>query len=645
MNRTLLVIAVVVGAGAAMLAGQPAPAPGELTYEIRLIERPVGFERVRITKETYGQRLESQFDIVDRGTPIAVKALFMAGPDFAPLAAEIIGKTYRFVNVDLSVLVENGRASIRHRGQSSATPVSGPFFIARGYAPLAARAWLIKYWESLKRPQTIRGLPEDSNDAIRIAFRGEDRVQAGGRDIRLRRYSVDGVVWGREAVWIDDDDRLAAIVTRIHILPMEAIRTDLKEAFDVLQAAAVADRMKDLEEMRAAATPLAQGTYAIVGARVLSGAGPPIDNATLVVRDGRIEAVGPAASTTVPSGARTFQAKGNVIIPGLWDMHAHAANIEWAPAYLAAGVTTVRDMGGETRYLTAFRDAIAGDRGLGPRLLLAGLVDGAGDPGFGTTIAGSADEGRAVVDRFRGAGFQQVKLYTLLAPDVVSAIAARAHEAGMTVTGHVPRALSAAQGVERGMDHIAHLPVRLAQTAESKALIAALAKRRTVVDPTLSWSELTGRDVKTPIDRLDPSIDRLPRPLLENYRSVLNEKPVLMNAALEAVKAMHDAGVPVVVGTDGALPGLSVLKEIELFFYAGLTAQQAIDAATRVPAAAMGLLAETGTIEAGKRADFVVLDADPLIDITNIRATRGVAVGGRLYNREQLAALAGFRAR
>ncbi len=645
MNRTLTAIAVLVSAVTAMLAGQPAPAPGELTYEIRLIERPVGFDRVRITKESYGHRLESHFDILDRGTPIKVDSTFMAGPDFTPRAAEIIGKTYRFVNVDLSVLIENGRASIRHRGQTSAVQAAGPFFVARGYAPLAARAWLIKYWESLKRPQTIRALPEDANDAIRIAFRGGDRVTAGGRDVRLRRYSVDGVVWGREAVWIDEDDRLAAIVTRIHILPMEAIRTDLTEAFDVLQASAVADRMKDLEAMRAATTPLAQGTYAIVGARVVSGAGPAIDNAVVVVRDGRIEAVGPAASTAVPSGARTFQAKGNVIIPGLWDMHAHAANIEWAPAYLASGVTTVRDMGGETRYLTALRDTTAGDRGLGPRFLLAGLVDGPGDTGFGTTVAATADEGRAVVDRFRSAGFQQVKLYSLLAPDVVSAITARAHEAGMTVTGHVPRSLSTAQGVERGMDQIAHLPVRLAKSAEGQALIATLAKRGTVVDPTLSWSELTGRDVKTPIDRLDPSVDRLPRPLLANYRSVINERPALMIPALEAVKAMHDAGVRVVVGTDGAMPGLSVLKEIELFFHAGLTAQQAIDAATRVPAAAMGMLADTGTIEAGKRADFVVLESDPLIDITNLRTIRGVAVGGRLYARDALAALAGFRVR
>src|SRR5262245_47001833 len=104
MSRTLTTIAVLLIAVTVILAGQSAPAPGELTYEIRLIERPVGFDRVRITKESYGQRLESHFDILDRGTPIKVDSTFIVGPDLTPRAAEIVGKTYRFVNVDMSVL-------------------------------------------------------------------------------------------------------------------------------------------------------------------------------------------------------------------------------------------------------------------------------------------------------------------------------------------------------------------------------------------------------------------------------------------------------------------------------------------------------------------------------------------------------------
>jgi len=324
-------------------------------------------------------------------------------------------------------------------------------------------------------------------------------------------------------------------------------------------------------------------------------------------------------------------------------MHAHASNIEWAPAYLAAGVTTVRDMGGETRYLTAFRDVLDDGRGLGPRLLLAGLVDGPDDEGFGATIAATADEARAVVDRFRAAGFHQMKLYTLLAPDVVSAITSRAHAAGMTVTGHVPRALTAEQGVERGMDQIAHLPIRGdAHSPENRRLIAALAAHHTVVDPTLSWTELLGRGPETALEAIEPAAARLPKPLAENYRSVTNANGAAMTRPLEAVKAMHDAGVSLVVGTDGAVPGLSVLREIELFVQAGLTPQQAIDAATRVPAQVMGMLKDTGTIEAGKRADLLVIEGNPLADISSLRRGRWVAIGGRLYAAPAIAQQAGF---
>ena len=141
----------------AILAGeQPANPLSEMTYEIRLIERPVGFERDRITGDAAGQRLESRLDIVDRGTPMKVESTFTVGSDLTPRAVEVTGKTYRFVNVDLSVLVENGRASIRTAAGTSSAAVTEPFFVARGYAPLAARAWLVRYWETHGRPRLLR---------------------------------------------------------------------------------------------------------------------------------------------------------------------------------------------------------------------------------------------------------------------------------------------------------------------------------------------------------------------------------------------------------------------------------------------------------------------------------------------------------
>ena len=129
-------------------------------------------------------------------------------------------------------------------------------------------------------------------------------MRAGGRTIRLRRYSVDGVVWGRETVWLDDAGRFAAIVTRVHILPLEGVRDDLKEALPALQQAAVRDRMADLAAWRKRTVPVAEGRYAITGARLIDGAGgAPIDNGVMVVNAGRITAIGPRGGVAIPAAS------------------------------------------------------------------------------------------------------------------------------------------------------------------------------------------------------------------------------------------------------------------------------------------------------------------------------------------------------
>jgi len=323
-------------------------------------------------------------------------------------------------------------------------------------------------------------------------------------------------------------------------------------------------------------------------------------------------------------------------------MHGHLSQIEWGPAYLAVGVTSARDMGGETMFLTAFRDAVASGQGIGPQLFLAGLVDGGGDGGFGTTIATTPDEGRAVVDAFHGRGFDQMKLYSLLEPEVVDAITRRAHELGMTVTGHVPRSLGLARAVAAGMDEVAHMPIGGNSSPEEiERSIDLLARHKTVVDPTLPWGELLGRARETPIEDFEPGITDVSAPLVLSYRSVRNESDATtvrrgLEATLSLVKRLHDAGVPIVAGTDGAVPGYSLLRSIELFVEAGLTPMEALQTATTVPARALGVEDEVGTVEVGKRADLVVLEDNPLDDISAIRTSRWVVAAGRMYDTAKL---------
>jgi imidazolonepropionase-like amidohydrolase len=384
---------------------------------------------------------------------------------------------------------------------------------------------------------------------------------------------------------------------------------------------------------------LAERDFALVGARIVDGTTrPAIEDAVVLVRDGRIAAVGPRRRVTIPAGVRTIDARGKTIIPGLWDMHAHVALPEWGPAYLGVGVTTARDMGGEKHSLVALRDAITAGQILGPRLLLAGLVDGSGAEAFGTVYADTPEQGRIVVDAYHAAGFQQMKLYTLVKPDVAGAIIRRAHELGMTVTGHVPRAMTLASMVDSGADNVAHLPVR-GDTSSSivKEQIRMLAARHVVVDPTVSWNELLGHSAQSPLTSFQPGFAEAPWALRSSYGSVRTAVDSAganraLRSQLAVIKAMHDAGVRIVAGTDYGLPGFSLLRELELYVEAGLSPLDAIRAATAVPAEVMGLSSDVGTIEAGKRADLVVLDGDPLGDIRNVRTGRWVIVGGRMFD-------------
>jgi imidazolonepropionase-like amidohydrolase len=396
---------------------------------------------------------------------------------------------------------------------------------------------------------------------------------------------------------------------------------------------------------------VARGTIALVGGTVVDGTGgEPVRDATIVVADGSIVAVGPSAIVRVPIGAQRVDVRGRTIIPGLWDMHAHVMQVEWAPMYLATGVTTVRDMGNEIDFELPLRDAIRSGRAIGPTLLLAGLVDGPGPDAFGVVTAGTPDEGRAVVRRYHALGFQQMKLYTLLTPTVVGAITSEAHRLGMTVTGHVPASLTVLAAVDSGMDHIAHLPIRGDAGSDSvQRIVAGLRAHGTVLDPTASWGELLGHSTAQPVASFQPGVDDLP-PALAMRIAAMGVRTIDTATAharlartLGIIRELHEAGVPVVAGTDEGVPGFSVSREMELYQAAGFSPIDALRAATAVSARAMHLEGEVGTLEPGRRADLLVLDRDPLEDVGNVRALRMVMKAGVLYRASDLRRAAGLR--
>jgi imidazolonepropionase-like amidohydrolase len=364
----------------------------------------------------------------------------------------------------------------------------------------------------------------------------------------------------------------------------------------------------------------------------------------VVVRDGKIAAAGPRSQVTVPKGVTTIDAKGAALLPGLWEMHAHFAQVEWGPTYLAAGVTTARDCGNEFEFITAVRDLIETGSGLGPRLVLAGLVDRSGTGTFGVNYADTPEQGRQQVTRYKLAGFAQMKIYSRIQPDVLTAIAEAAHSQGMTVTGHVPEGMTARQAVEAGMDQINHFGSVYQEVRRNG--VQFFKDHHTVVDPTLAWNELLGRPMDVDIASFEPGFAKAPYSLtsvIGTAGTAAGRPSQRMDDQYTALRALYAAGIPIVGGTDKAVPGHSLHRELEIYVQAGLTPMQVIQIATSGAAKVMGMDKEVGTVEAGKRADLILVDGNPLEHFADLRKVTQVIAKGKMYDTAELWKSVGFK--
>ena len=650
--RALLAVTLAV---AALAAQAPAPEPD---FRLYFLGHEIGRETVSWTNS--GRHFDSTFHFEDRGTAIDLTASFDRDEKRRPTRLVVKGRNYRLFSSDSEVTIAGDRAHVRDFKTERDVELRGKdFFPIDNYAPISVQAALIDYWQAHGRPREIAAAP--SGPVVRIVSRGREALE-GPTDTPPRRtlwsverLAIDGVVWGTETAWITADNggtpgSLVALTTWAGALPFQAVARGWEGQLDKLMRRAAQDRVEDLRRQMRSVVPVETGAFALTNARIVQGtAAPPIENGTIVIRDGRIVTVGPAATTTVPADVKRVDATGTTVVPGLWDMHAHASQVDWAPVYLASGVTTIRDLGGDNDFLIAMRNAIRSGNAVGPRYLLGGLVDGPGPRAFGAVTAATPDEGRAVVRKYHADGFEQMKIYSLVSPEVVQAIVDETHRLGMTVTGHVPNGMTAQSVVEAGFDAIAHMQLRgQAGSEESKAQIAFFKTHGTVMDPTSSWNELGGHPAAAPLESFLPGVSRLPLPLKRMFDSMSagNGDVQAWRARLidsgTLLKSAVDAGVLVVTGTDKGVPGFSLQRELELYVEAGMTPLQALQTATIVPARAMKLDAELGTIEVGRRADLVVCNADPLARMSNIRDTRWVITNGRMYGTAALWRVAGF---
>jgi len=616
--------------------------------------------------------LQYAFEFNDRGRGPSVTERVVLGPAGIPRLLEVRGHDYFKNAVAERFSTDGGQAAWHNSAEQGTAPPTPPAFYssldgAPGEFGVLARALLAAPGHRLPL------LPAGE---ARIDSVGALSVRAGGESRTVVHYAVTGLGFSPARLWLDAGGSLfAAGNTWFMVIRAgwEAVQPEL------VRAQQAADSVRQLDLARALARrptgPLVFRNAALFDAA--SGRVRP--RTTVVVRGNRITAVGPDGRVAIPAGAEVHDVAGKTVLPGLWDMHVHISDDDGL-LQLAAGVTSVRDMANDMDELLARRRRFDEGTLLGPRVLMAGFLDGPGPFAGPTKVLVATDsEARAWVDRYASLGYVQIKIYSSIKPELVPGIVAAAHRHGLRVSGHIPQGMTAEQAVRAGFDEIQHVnflflnfwgdsvgdtrtPVRFTAVAERAALldlhservrafVRLLKERGTTLDPTLNAFEGLFMARK---GTLDPSYamiaDRMPAQVRRGFLTGGLPVPEGMDqryrdsfaAMLRLVKLMYDAGIPIEAGTD-AFAGFAYHRELELDAAAGIPAPVVLQIATLNAARIMGRDSVLGSVAPGRLADLIVVDGNPAERISDIRRVSLVVKDGTVYEPAALYRAIGVR--
>jgi len=597
------------------------------------------------------------FEFNDRGRGPKSHSVYKLGKDGLPVDVTITGNDYLKSPVSEHFTMKDGLATWKNDAESGTSKTRGFYVSMNG----AAEEYAMLARALLKAPgKTLALLPAGQASIRKLT---DTTVTAEGKKKHVTAYAVTGLGFTPDPLWLDNDGALFASASswaQIVADPWLPVGEELVKLEDKARDAEVAKIAQRLTHKPK------NGVLAVTNARLFDPATLQVTpNTTIVVRGNKIEAVG--TDVAVPADATRIDAAGKTVIPGLWDMHVHLSASDGL-LDIANGVTTVRDLANDIDFLVALRKKYDDGSAVGPHVLMAGFIEGPG-PYAGPTkvLVSTPEEAVKWVDKYKELGYEQIKIYSSVKPELVPVIAKRAHELGLRVSGHVPAFMRAEDAVRDGYDEIQHAnflmlqfwpdvkdtrtPARFTAVAErgaaldfsspeARAFIDLLKQHHTVSDPTVSIFEgmFTARKGEvSPVyaaiaDRLPPQVRRgvltgglpVPEGKDQTYRDSFKKM-------LELVGLLYREGITIVAGTDD-LPGFVLHRELENYVRAGIPPAEVLRIATLGAATVMHHEKETGSVAPGKIADFDIVDGDPTTNISDVRKVRTIVKGGNVFD-------------
>jgi hypothetical protein len=636
----------------------PAMALGQTTVHYDWLTQDEVSGRLELTIHDNGER-STHFEFNDRGRGPSLDEHYRVVDGGLIESFSVEGKAY--MGAPVEERFEHGSGTARwHSTLESGTlesPLHG-FYLANDGTPeqLAALARALLAAPDGSLPLWPSGRAGIEKLAVEVLNLDGDRHT-------VSLYAISGLGFGPSYVWLDEQRELFAISRRWMGLTPQGWSVILPH---LAERQETAERQVQ-QQLASQQTHWLPPAVCLVDFAVLDvDAGRLLPGSTARLQQGRIVAVGGDDSIDC-TGLPVIEGGGRTLMPGLWDMHVHL-DLADGPLHLAAGVTSVRDLGNDhDRLLDAIGQFEHGDA-IGPRVYRAGFIDGRGPFAAPTgNLAASLDEALGHIEQLDRQGYTHIKIYSSIDPDWVGPMAAEMRRRGITLSGHVPSGMNAAAAVRAGFDEIQHInmlflnflagpeddtrtPLRFTRVAEQAAgldlesaevteFIGLLKRLGTVVDPTVAIFEAMFRHRSgQPSPSFAMIADHLPpnvrRSLLAGYLDIDEENAARYaasaNALLQMIRKLHEAGIPLVAGTD-SLAGFTLHRELELYAQAGIANAEVLRIATLGAARVVGADHDVGRIAPGYVADLIAVDGNPLEDISAVRRVALTVTGERVY--------------